>query len=405
MKTCKGELLGDWRIIAACFAGLMLAVGTIVTYTAGIFSVAIVREFGWTQADFAFALMFFYYSLVPGSVICGELVDRLGPRRLILASTLCLALGLIGLCILPASLALFCIAYAAIGLVSIGTLPVTYARVIARRFDLSRGTALGITMTGVGVGGAILPALGQYLIDQWGWRVALGAIACTVLLFGMTGAARYIPNEPTSKGQSSNHSSAFRQAWSESRAALLGLGAISLFCGIVLTGLVVNMAPLAASKGLGHSGIAAAGATMGVAIIAGRLGIGILMDRFPANAVLGIFLLAPAIGALILGWTSGGPALFVAAILVGLAQGAEVDAVAYLVSRQFSPEKFGTIYGIMFALFTAGAANGPLLFAKLQIVFGSFAPGLGLFACITGVCALLCFQLPKHMNTSRPAPA
>lgn len=41
-----GEFAREWPIVATCFAGLVLAVGTIVTYTAGVFSVAITREFG-----------------------------------------------------------------------------------------------------------------------------------------------------------------------------------------------------------------------------------------------------------------------------------------------------------------------------------------------------------------------
>jgi MFS family permease len=390
-----GELLVQWRIVAACFAGLILAVGTIVTYSAGVFSVAIGRDFGWTSADFALPIMFFYYSLVPGSILCGHLVDRFGPQRLILSSNIGLALGLANLSLLPPSLPLFCLGYAAIGLVSIGTLPVTYARVIAGRFDKSRGAALGIALTGVGIGSAILPALAQGIIDQGGWRTAMACLAGLVMLFGYTSAWAYIPPEVPRRTNETSGVNAIVLAWNESRRAVLGLGTISLVCGVVLTGLVVNMAPLAISKGMDHSGVITVGIAMGASVITGRLGIGILMDRYPAKIVLGLFLLGPVFGAILLAVQADSTILLVAVVLVGLAQGAEVDAVAYLVSRHFDPGSFGVIYGLMFALFTIGAANGPLLLAQFHLHWGRYDPGLYMYALLAALCTLLSFLLPS----------
>ena len=388
-----GELRREWPIAVTCFAGLALAVGTIITYTAGVFSVAITREFGWTQADFTLALMFFYYALVPGSIICGQLVDRFGPRRLILASNLGLAVGLVTLGVLPPSLMIFGAAYAVIGLVSIGTLPVTYARVIADRFDSRRGTALGIAMTGVGVGSAVLPTVSQFIIDLWGWRAALSALAAAVLLFGLTSAWFFIPANRAEPHAAADGGGALRRAWSASRQALLGLGVISLLSGIVLTGLVVNMAPLAVGKGFASADVILFGLVMGMSVITGRLGIGLMMDQFPAARILGLFLTGPAIGAVILGFDIDRSVMPAAVILVGLAQGAEVDAVAYLVSRNFPRGSFGAVYGVMFALFTVGAANGPLIFAKLKLALGTASPGLWLFAGLAAISALTSFLL------------
>lgn len=388
-----GELAREWPVVATCFAGLVLAVGTIVTYTAGVFAVAITNEFGWTQADFTLSLMFFYYALVPGSIICGELVDRFGPRRLILISNVGLAIGLVAIGFLPASVMLFAVAYALVGLVSIGTLPVTYARVIAGRFDLRRGTALGIAMTGVGVGSVILPTISQYIIELWGWRAALQTLAAAVLLFGFTSAWIFIPRDNPSGKAAVGERGHLRRAWRDDRRPLLGLGAISLISGLVLTGLVVNMARLAVSKGFESSALILFGVAMGVSIIVGRLGIGMLMDRLPAAKVLGLFLLGPALGAVMLGFNIGQPIMLAAVVLIGLAQGAEVDAVAYIVSRYFPKDSFGTVYGFMFALFTVGAANGPLVFAKLSLAFDSATPGLWLFALLAAFSALISFLL------------
>ncbi len=50
--------------------------------------------------------------------------------------------------------------------------PLGYAKAIAAWLDRRRGLALGIAMSGVGLGGFVMPQLAQALIDSVGWRGA-----------------------------------------------------------------------------------------------------------------------------------------------------------------------------------------------------------------------------------------
>lgn len=363
----KAELLREWRAILACFVGLIFAAGTIVTYTAGVVSVPMVAEFGWSRSDFAIVISFFYYAVVIGSLVCGYLTDRFGPRRPIIFSTAAMALGLAAISQLPGVVWMWSVGYGAIGLLAMGTLPIAYARVISTRLDKARGTALGIALTGVGIGSAILPAICQALIDNFGWRAAFLGLAVGTGVVALTILTAFIPDDRPSGEAKRAGIATLKSGYAHDPRSFIGLGLISLLSGAVLTGLVVNVVPLGAAREYPSAMLATMGLTLGLSIIAGRLGIGIMMDHFNAARVLALFLIGPVIGALMLTAPDlGVPMILLAVALIGLAQGAEIDAVAFLTSRYFSREHFGMIYGAMFALFTIGAANGPLLFARLQ---------------------------------------
>lgn len=392
----RAELREGWREILGSFVGLALAAGTVMTYTAGVFMSAIGEDFGWTGLDLAWPMMFFYYSLVPGSLICGLLIDRLGSRRIILVSTALLALGLAGLAALPRSQMIFCLAFGALGLCSIGTLPISYARVITGRFERRRGLALGIVLTGVGIGGAILPLLAQWLIDLSGWRVAYLALGLAVALLSLPIAWAFIRVAPDTQHECQRIPVDPVAAFREKPLVLAQLGAVSILSGAVLTGLVVNVVPIARSQGLDPATVALAAAALGLSIIVGRLAIGMLMDRYQASLVLGLFLIGPMFGALGLGFGESTSVFLLSVVLIGLAQGAEIDAIAFLVSRHFSRPHFGTVYGAMFALFTAGAANGPLFLAKMHALTGSFNGALVPVAVFAGLNCLIALTLPRY---------
>jgi MFS family permease len=92
-------------------------------------------------------------------------------------------------------------------------------------------------------------------------------------------------------------------------------------------------------------------------------------------------------------------AFAVAAVLIGFAQGAEVDVVAYLVSRYLPPARFGRIFGLQFSLFTLGAANGPLFVVMASSRFGGFSQPLFAIALLGLLTSALCLLLPRYSRT------
>ena len=92
-----------------------------------------------------------------------------------------------------------------------------------------------------------------------------------------------------------------------------------------------------------------------------RAGTGYLLDRFFVAYVTAPFLCGSALGILLLWSGVVGSWAFVAAVLVGLGQGAEFDILPYAISRYFGLRAFGEIYGYTFTAVTLGAAVGPLV--------------------------------------------
>jgi MFS family permease len=373
----------------------MLAVGTIITYTWGVFAQAIGREFGWSSLELSWPLTAFFYALVLGSFGCGVAIDRFGPRRVILASTVMLALGLGVIATLPPSIPAFAAALALLAIAAAGTLPIGYARVLVSAFLKQRGLALGIALTGVGAGGAVLPILAQTLIDGYGWRDAYMLLGGAVALVSLPLAAAFIPRLPAGEKDGPDRLAQGAAPVLGNPVPLALLAAISLICGAFLTGLVVHLVPILVDGGLSAPQAARMAGAMGASIILGRLAIGALMDRFKASRVLAIFLIGPGLAAVLLASGNVATIALPAAILTGLAQGAEVDAVAYLVSRHFSAASFGAVYGAMFGLFMLGAANGPLFIGWARSVFGSYDRPLIVTAALALVTVLLAALLPQ----------
>ena len=131
---------------------------------------------------------------------------------------------------------------------------------------------------------------------------------------------------------------------------------------------------------------------LGFAIIAGRLCIGALVDRFPARIVGPFFILLPAASCLLL---ADGTAAVAAILLIGVSAGAEVDLLAYLTSRYFGMRQYPKIYAWGLSAFSAGAGVGPIFAGWVHDLTGNYAMALYAFAIIMATAAALIASLGR----------
>ncbi|MEM0984736.1 MAG: MFS transporter [Pseudomonadota bacterium] len=106
----------------------------------------------------------------------------------------------------------------------------------------------------------------------------------------------------------------------------------------------------------------------GLAVLAGRVIGGYLIDRFWAPGVAFVFLASPAIALWMLGQPGVGPnsATF-AILLIGFGAGVEYDFMAYMVSRFFGMRSYSAIYGAIYGFFALGAGLGPGIMTNLAL--------------------------------------
>ena len=260
-----------------------------------------VREFGWsrTMVTSGNAIS----KLVVGPLFgfgAGWIVDRFGPRRLMMAGILMAGGALVGLGLTSAAWTFyFFYFFNALGYVCGGPLPCQV--LVSRWFDRTRGKAMGIAYLGIGIGGAVVPLLAHWLTDLFGWRGSLQAVGVLIILiaFPLAYLVREAPPDaaaPKLDGSSDERrreSPALRTILATPAFYLLALGSM---CSIAAVGGTNQNLKLFLSLDRGYSqGDAAQVISLVLAVsIAGRLLMGWLADRMPRKYVMLIIYLLVA---------------------------------------------------------------------------------------------------------------
>jgi MFS family permease len=127
----------------------------------------------------------------------------------------------------------------------------------------------------------------------------------------------------------------------------------------------------------------------GIALIIGRIIAGWLLDRVYAAYVVIFFLLCPMVGIAILGFKLPGNAPLYGAMLLGMGVGAEIDLVAYILSRYFGTRAFGALHGVAFAfVLVANAAGGNIMGWSFQLSH-SYSTGLTIMEVLLAIAIII----------------
>lgn len=363
-----------WGVAAAAFVGVMTSFAPIVPYTFSLFLNPLHAAFGWQREAMTgtFALAAITVALV--SPFIGMLLDRFSPKRIILPSIVIFAVALASLSRLGPNIRQFYITFFVLGLVANGTAQFAYTRTILTWFRKHRGFALALILTGSGVGSILIPPLTQWVIAAHGWRNAwlvLGGIA--ILGFPLT--ALLVRNKPAPVIQEDHAPAA-----GASVGKALASGAFWLLCGITVlsafseNGLVTNLAAILTEHGVGAGSAALALSMRGGAGIVGRLGVGLLIDRFSPQRIQTMILLLAAIGTLVLAFAGSSGVALVGAMLLGVGLGSEADVLPYLLARYFGRRHFSVLYGLTWTAYAVGGATGPMFIGRLYDRAGAYHP-------------------------------
>jgi sugar phosphate permease len=403
-----------WVIAIAAGLGLACGIATFVAATFPIFIGPIAREFGWSQGVAFNAPVVITVTTLLIAPWTGALVDRWGARRVIAIAFMFEALIVASFYWQGANPLSFYVRYCLLGALALGTTHVAFARLISLWFDRRRGLALGVALTGVGVGGAILPILSQTLIGSLGWRMAYLWLAAGLLLVISPLLLWLIRDTPSALGLSvdGNASDATGSAALAKSGFTLEVArrtgffwlmlAAVLLMGIGIQSVMLHMKPLLETRGMSDMGSTYAQSAVFVGLIGGRLLAGWLMDRYFAPRVAIGFLLAALAGILLLTAGVSGVLAYLAALLVGLASGGEVDVIAYRNGRYFGLQQFSRIYAIFYATYSLGGGIGPRITAAIVDTTGSYAPALVLDFVLLLAAGLLLWFFPPFAKFSNP---
>ncbi len=390
-------------MLGAIWVTLAVAFGLYFSFP--VFFVALLDEFGWSRGATAGA--FSLASMVQGLLapLIGMLVDRVGPRRVVLGGAA--ALG--GSYLLASGIASVWSLYLVIGVLSaagvcaVGWVP--SGALIARWFADRRGSVMGVAFSGMGVGVLVMGPLAQWLIDEWGWRMAylvLGAGTLAVLVPLVWFGVREAPTASTLPRPGAPAASAPSDAGAEIGAALRTRAFWALFFAYLCTPLAVfpvvtHQVAFAVDQGFPRLFVAGIFGLTGLMSTVGRIIFGVAADRIGREASATVSYACTAAGTLCLLALETWPhpaALYGYAILFGLGFGARGPIITAMASHLFHGRRFGVIYGILSVGSGVGGAVGPWFGGAIHDLTGSYRAA---FLIAVAFCAAgaACFWLAR----------
>ena len=361
-----------------------------------------VKDFGWTRAEVTSGN--FYSKLLIGPLFgfaAGWIVDRFGPRRMMMAGILMAGTALVGLSY-TSTLGLFYFFYLfnALGYVCGGPLPNQV--LMSRWFTKSRGKAMGFAYLGIGVGGAIAPLLSHQLTQQFGWHGALRTLGILVVLIALP-MAFFIKESP---GQETNKLSPTEpvaiggvlKSW---QFYLLAIGSM---CSIGAVGGTFQNLKLFMTGDL-FRGVSSQEAQSTAAYVlslvlisslVGRLLMGWLADRFPKKYVMLLIYLIVGCSIPLLFLASNRPFLYLFAVLFGIGLGGDYMIIPLMAAELFGVKVLGRLMGVVLTADGVAEALAPMMVAKTRDLTGSYATGFSILIALGLVGALAVALLPKR---------
>ena len=361
---------GAWLTLGGAFAAFTVGAGIMHSYT--VFLVAFIEEFQWSRAETSIAYSVSQLVAGASSPLVGGLVDRLGPRRLLLLGGGLLLLGLLGSAFVSALWQIILL-YGIIMTIGANCLGlVAFVPLLSRYFVRRRGMAVSILQSANGFGRAASAPLVQFLISTLGWRAtylvqaAFIAAAVPLLAVIFRRASRYpVSAEPARSSSAAAAAPTTSASWTLAEAMRTPhfwlLFAVYLFTG--LGSFLVSLHQLAFAVDRGFDKLYAAGVLGSGAFlaIAGPIVTGTLSDyigrELSAILAYGVSILG-VVCALLITSPDQHLLLWLHACFFGLTWGARGPAITAKTADLFPGSQLGTILGVITIGSGIGSAAG-----------------------------------------------
>lgn len=411
-----------WWVVFGATLGMVVGNTPMTLFTFGLFLKPVTTEFGWDRATFATAI---FVSQAVGAVsmpLIGKLIDSWGIRRVTLTFIVLFSLAT-ALLSQARSLGPFLLLYGISGLAGSGRGPIAYAKAISAWFEARRGLALGVAMTGLGIGAALVPEITRVLIEDFGWRAAYAGLGIIAFAVSFPTVAIFI-REPdnavgnevfSAVGQVSNPTVQSPRIGTHEafmKSSRFWFLAFAVFMAAAsLNGAFTHVVPLLTDRGISIRFATSVLSFSALALMSGQIVSGYLLDRFFATHVAGFFFLTSLVGIVLL-WLvrTAGILPILGGTCLAFGIGAESNLAAFLVSRHFGLLRFSEIFGYVLAASVLGNGAGPWLMARsydIQRSYGLALGGCGLALILATlfISRLGPYQYPRAFTISETSPA
>jgi MFS family permease len=367
-------LFYGWTVLAA--AATIVAVGMGALFSLGVFLRPIEESMRWSRSEISVVALINWLAMGLGSFVWGTLSDRFGGRVVAASGGFILGLGLV-LSSQVSSLGQLYVTFGVLVGFAVGAFYAPLTSTVTKWFTTNRGLAVGAVSGGIGLGTFLVAPLTRWLTSAWDWRVAmlvLGDLAWLVII----PVALLIRNAPSEMGAVAlGGSAAAQRDYSTSQVLrapqFWAIALTHLACCAAHSGPIFHMVTHAIDQGVASMVAATVFGVSGLTSIAGRIGCGMLADRFGAKRTLiaGLGLQAAMVFSYL--FTRDAGSFYAAAVVFGVAYGGVMPLYALVTREYFGEKVMGTAYGSVFLVSTLGMGLGSYAGGLIHDHLGTYA--------------------------------
>ncbi|HEY7365705.1 MAG TPA: MFS transporter [Methylomirabilota bacterium] len=392
-----------WVVVGA--AALITCVGMGALFSLGIFLKPIEEAMGWSRTGISVIALLNWIFMGVGSFLWGALSDRYGGRVVALAGGALLGLGLVLSSQVVALWQLQMTFGVMVGL-AVGAFYAPLTATATRWFTANRGLAVALVSAGIGLGVLIVSPLARWITSVADWRIAmlvLGDLAWLTII----PAALLIREHPAGTREAGLARTAVPaerdfSAAEVARAPQFWIIALTHFaCCAAHSGPIFHMVTHAIDQGVTAMTAATVLSMSGLASVVGRIGTGMLADRFGAKHTLVAGLALQAVIVYLYLFAQSTATFYGLALVFGVAYGGVMPLYALLTREYFGEKVMGTAYGGVFLVSTLGMGLGSFAGGWLYDNLGSYA---WLFISSAGI-GVMAWLLAMTSRAPRPISA
>ena len=411
-----------WYVVIACVI-ITLYTGGVVNFGFTAVFDPLATEFGWSYAQISFASSLRGLEVGLLSAAVGLLVDKWGPRKLIIGGSILIFLGYMVLSRVS-SLLMF---YAAFALIALGMSACTgtvLLTAVTHWFRRKAGIATGLVASGFGLGGMLVPIV-TGLIDTLKWRNAMTVVGVGVLLICIPLALLvrhrpedygYLPDGDTEIVEEASKTrpkepEVNRSVWQALRDRAFWHVSLSSMCHSFVVGAVVtHVMPYLDSVGVARAMASLVALVLPLCSIAGRLSSGVLSNRFGNRAVYSSSFVLMTLGLLSFSAINPGTLWLAVPFIItfSLGWGFSVISRITLLREHYGRASFGAIIGFNSTIMMIGNVSGAPLAGWSYDNFGSYQGAWIVFGIVTLGGMVLALTIPSRRDrlpVREPSPA
>ena len=399
-----------WVVLAVAFLTLLSAAA--MRSVPGIILPSLEREFGWPRESITLAVSINLLLFGLAGPFLGRVMDRFGPRIVMLWTAALIALGAAGTLFMRASWQMHLLWGIVVGVGTGGCSMVMGSAVVNRWFFARRGLALGILGAATSAGQLIFTPVLMHLDLHYGWRAATLLAALLVGVVVLPAVLIFMRDSPAlaglrAYGESGPIHQPLRPDTHPMRHALRTpafwlLAASFGICGLTTVGLMqTHLIPHGLEHGFSPMTMAVSLGVMGATDIVGTIASGWICDRYGKIGPLAVYYLLRGATLVALPAIDGTGQLMGFSIVYGLNWLSTVPATSALAADLFGKQNVGAVFGWIFFAHQLGGAIAAYGASWLHHQIGDY----GLSFVLAGAFAVLATGLVLFIRREPLVPA